>query len=345
MALLNTQIKRPLLHHLIILGYFLAPVVNVLIFIKMNDYPLWFVLDNFFRFFKLFGGILIILMPFIALSLYVVNKYSFYVFLLHSLLVLLDNFIKIFSHFSMYQFGLLLGSIILFVAIYYILQKDFRAPYFQVLGRTFREKNRVPIHHFISATLGTKKTRKIPINDISPGGCYITEKFSNIYIGQKFDLEFNAQNFNFLTQAEIVRIDQNGFGVRFQNLTKELEKEIDLFVKTRFALRYKVNFAAILTLKKKKIAGRLIDVSDTGSFFQPDNDQLKFLDKSNKGDAIHLSFVYNNETIDLEGNIVWFQPNPSLNKPIGCALNFNKKFRKKLNPITKEISKTSTMIR
>ena len=47
---------------------------------------------------------------------------------------------------------ILAGNLALVGLVGYIIQKDFRSPYLQVLNRSWRERKRIPIYHTILST-------------------------------------------------------------------------------------------------------------------------------------------------------------------------------------------------
>ena len=44
---------------------------------------------------------------------------------------------------------LLTGNLLLIIGVAYLIQRDFRAPYFQILNRTWRGENSRPIYHTV----------------------------------------------------------------------------------------------------------------------------------------------------------------------------------------------------
>ncbi len=87
----------------------------------------------------------------------------------------------------------------LIVAIGYIIQKDFRSPYFQVLPRSWRRSRRVPIRHRI-----TLNGEMRPVSDVSTTGCFVAESDIGLAIGEKVA----------------------GFAVQFSNIKRRLVNRI-----------------------------------------------------------------------------------------------------------------------
>ena len=211
------KIKRPWLHHVIILGYALAPLANFAIFSIFSPYPLSYVFKNFFNFFGVFGTIVLATEPFVALALYMVRKESFYLFIAHAILCLVQNILSLAHSSNYYNLGILLGSITLLAIVVFIIQRDFRAPYMHILPRSWRLDKRRDIEVGINVN-----NKKYMTGDISLTGVFIR----NIDLEPGDEVKINIDAFDFSTTASVVRVDETGSGLRFHDLQKEQIKNL-----------------------------------------------------------------------------------------------------------------------
>lgn len=146
--------------------------MNVLLIKVLGDISFPLIFKNFFNGFGLFAGLWLLTAPIVGIGFFFVHKVSWYIFIGHSCLILIDYAIKWLSRPIYYMKTIsgshnvlmLTGNLLLVIVVGYIIQKDFRAPYFQALQRHWRESQRIPINHFI-----TINGELMKINDLSPG--------------------------------------------------------------------------------------------------------------------------------------------------------------------------------
>ena len=87
-------IKRPLIHYFISLGYILAPIVNILLLIFVARIGLGDIWDRLFKGYGILAGLWLLTAPIVGIGLYFVHKISWYIFLGHSSLILIDYILK-----------------------------------------------------------------------------------------------------------------------------------------------------------------------------------------------------------------------------------------------------------
>jgi len=262
-------IKRPLIHYLISLAYILAPIVNILLLILVARIQLPDILARLFQGYGYLAGIWLLTAPVVGIGLYFVHKASWYIFLAHSALILVDYVIKwvtLPTYFWMsvggvHQLLLLTGNLALVVVIGFIIHKDFRSPYFQVLPRGWRTSRRVLIRYHIQLNDG-----RCNITDLSDSGCFVAEPGLEVSVGDKVAVSFQADALAIACKGEIMRRIPDGFGVRFMGLTFAQKRDIRRMIRKRFPFRFPVDLQGRWVADGRQLAARLIDISRTGCY-------------------------------------------------------------------------------
>ena len=244
MGRVKVIIKRPASHYIIIVTYIFAPLVNVILINILGDVSYSLIIRNFFNGFGLFAGLWLITAPLVGIGFFFVHKISWYIFIGHSCLILLDFIVKWLGRPLYYlktisgshNILMLIGNLLLIIIVGYIIQKDFRAPYFQALQRHWRESSRIPINHVIMIDGINMKT-----NDLSPGGCFALVDEKNLDLERDHSISFKSDKLEISCLGQIMRQTENGYGIMFKNITKHQKMDIHHFLKKRFALRQKIN--------------------------------------------------------------------------------------------------------
>ena len=185
---LKPVLKRPWIHHLIIICYIAAPFANVLLLKAFLNVPFRTIFTNLVAGYGTLATIWLFTAPIVGILLYFVQRFSWYVFLGHSSLILVDFVIKWVTRPGYYlrtvpgfhNIILLAGNIALVAIVAYIIQRDFRSPYLQVLNRSWRERARIPIYHTV-----TLDGEPRMMNDLSTGGCFVLEPGFNRSAGEQ----------------------------------------------------------------------------------------------------------------------------------------------------------------
>ena len=175
---LKPVLKRPWQHHVIILCYVAAPFVNIILVKVFLHVSFRAIFVHLAAGYGVLATLWLVTAPLVGIALYFVNRFAWYLFLGHSSLILLDYIAKWATRPMFYlhtvpglqNIILLTGNLLLIIGVAYLIQRDFRAPYFQILNRTWRERNRVPIYH----TVIIDEEPRI-MSDLSDGGCFVLD--------------------------------------------------------------------------------------------------------------------------------------------------------------------------
>lgn len=325
-------IKRPTSHYIISLGYILAPIVNILLLLIIIKLPFNIVLSRLFRGYGNLAAIWLLTAPIVGIGLYFVHKVSWYVFLAHSGLILLDYILKwtrLPRHYwisipEVHQILIFVGNMALIIAIGYIIQKDFRSPYFQVLPRSWRRSRRVPVRHRISLNEEMR-----PVSDVSTTGCFVSESDIGLNIGEKVSISFKADALNIDCRGEVMRIIPEGYGLRFMGLSFAQKHDIRRMLALRYALRYEINVACTWVSNSHSTIGTILDISASGCFVQGEATEVV----KNQGGVLHLSS--GSIRRNVHGAIVEINSS-SVEKPAGFAVQFSSNQHRLVNRILKQ---------
>ena len=323
-------IKRPLIHYFISLGYILAPIINILLVILIARIRLSDILLRLFQGYGYLAAIWLLTAPIVGVGLYFVHKASWYIFLAHSALILLDYVLKWTALPAYYwiairgehQFLLFTGNLALVAIIGYILQKDFRAPYFQVLPRGWRTSRRVLIRHYVHLN-----DRMCNVTDLSDGGCFVAEPHLELEVGQKVSVRFKADALTIACRGEVMRRTPDGFGVRFMRLPLAQKQDIRSMIRKRFPFRYAVRLHGKWISDGRQLEGTIWDISSSGCYFQADVGGLR---ERQKG---LLEIPVLRLRASLSGTVVWLNPTELHGKPIGFGAHFDRSQRRLMRTI------------
>jgi hypothetical protein len=314
-------LKRPWLHHVIIACYIGAPFVNVLLLKAFLHVPFKTIFVNLVAGYGLLATAWLLTAPIVGVSLYFVKKFSWYVFLGHSSLILLDFIVKWASR-PQYYFRtvpgihniiLLAGNIALVAIVSYIIQRDFRAPYFQVLNRSWRERTRIPVHHAVTLD-GQTRT----MNDLSTTGCFVLEPGLQRVLGARLKLSFQSNTLNIECMGEVMRMTDKGLGIRFIRLPAAKKRDIHRMLKNRFALRHKVDIPSAYAVEGKERESRLVDLSNGGCYVQSQVEGLQ------EGSSLELRVLLPPDRhYSLPGQVVWVNDEGLHSKPVGFGFHFD----------------------
>jgi hypothetical protein len=309
------KIKRPLSHQIVIAIYFLAPVLNVIFLSLLYKKTILGIIINMFHYYGLVTTIWLITAPLVAISLYFVHRISWYIFLGHAAFLIIGGIVITFINPLIYNLMMLFGNLALVVIVGFIVQRNFRAPYFQALPRSWREKKRLPIEHVIN--LNGKQCK---VSDLSETGCFVAGKEQKFEIGEGVYVHFNSESLEIKAGGEVARETEDGYGIRFVALTSKAKKDIKRMIKNRYALRYAINLDATWVSEGKETPGTVINISKTGFFIEMDIDSIEI---GNKGD---LNLTFNEQKFSLPAEIVWVnKESGDYGKPVGAGVRFKSK--------------------
>lgn len=313
--------------------YILAPLINILIVRNIGQVPLDQIFRNFFQGFGFFAGLWLITAPLVGIGFYFVNKISWYIFIGHSSLILLDFIVKWISRPVYYlktisgtqNLLMISGNIILIMIVGYVIQKNFRAPYFQAMQRHWRESIRIPIHHVIKIN-----GIEMEINDLSAGGCFVLRKGERLSLKTNHDILFRSDRLEINCMGQIMRQTDKGSGIMFKNITSTQKKDIRLFLKKRFSLRQQINLEGqwdnngIL----KKVT--LLDISKGGCFIASDISEVQ------EKDSGIISINIGEKKHDIPALVSWINHEGEHRKPDGFGCAFRRNHKKMMKEISEK---------
>ena len=221
--------KRPWLHHVIIVGYIVAPFANILLMRLFLDVPFRTILSRLSAGYGILGTVWLVTAPVVGICLYFVSRFSWYLFLGHCSLILVDFVVKWASRPSYYlrtvpgvqNLLILVGNVALVVFVALIIRRDFRAPYFQVIRRGWRERKRV----LIRCPVDLEGQARI-VSDLSKSGCFVVDKDADIAPGSRVRISLPCHATKIDCTGKVMRATREGLGIRFLNLTAEKRREI-----------------------------------------------------------------------------------------------------------------------
>jgi hypothetical protein len=316
--------------------YVLTPIANILLLSFFMHIPLSGVISKFFEGYGILVGICLLTAPIVGIGFLFVHKISWYVFVGHSSLFLVDYIMKWALRPSFYwrnipnlhNLIMLTGNLILLFIIGYIIQKDFRAPYFQALPRSWREHKRIPIYHMIR--LNGEKSK---INDLSQGGCFIQEPQLNLKVGDKISLNFQSESLTIDCKGEVRRQVPMGFGIQFLGLSVRTRRDIKRMLKKRFTLRYEVDLACAWISVGRKRGSKMLNISKGGCYIQTDVHDLE------EGITGDIEYDVDKHHFLLPATIAWINLSGQHEKPIGFGAQFSHKQQKLLKLIMSKYGK------
>ncbi|MCX7030183.1 MAG: PilZ domain-containing protein [Spirochaetes bacterium] len=229
---------------MIIIGYIVAPFVNILLMRLFVNVPFRVILSHLFAAYGVLATVWLVTTPIVGISLYFVSRFSWYLMLGHSSLILLDFIIKWASRPTYYlrtvpgvqNLLILVGNVALVVFVAFIIQRDFRTPYFQVLTRGWRERKRIPMTYPVN--LGGQARIA---SDLSTSGCFVVDEGTNRAPGSRVRLSLPVNASRVDCTGQVMRATREGLGIRFLDLTADEKRDIGRMLKKRFAPDRKID--------------------------------------------------------------------------------------------------------
>ncbi len=316
--------RRPLLHHLIIILYLAAPFANIILLKVFLGLPLAKIFPRIIAGYGVLATIWLCSSPIVGIALYFANRFSWYLFLGHSSLILLDFIIKWASrpaYFARTVPGamniiIVTGNLALVVVIGFIIQRNFRAPYFQVLNRSWRERKRIPIHHTVLLD-----GQPLVADDLSALGCFISEPGTSRTVGSRVEIRFMSDSLTVECPGEIMRTTDTGLGIRFIGLPRAKKRDIDRMLRKRFSLRQMVDLACTCTFEQGEWAAIMLNLSQGGCYIQSKVEGLR----EEEHGTIILPMQGDGKSYHLAGRIAWINREGQDEKPVGFGCEFDRK--------------------
>ena len=332
-------VKRPPLHHVIIIGYILAPFANIALLMVFTGFPLGRILSRLFAGYGYLASVWLITAPLVGVGLYFVHRASWIAFLVHSSLILLDFILKWIIRPRFYlqtiptlnNLLILLGNLALVGAIGYMIRRDFAAPYFQALKRHWRETERIPIRHRIAFGDDMRD-----IDDLSRGGCFVVGSGGDFPIGHKAGVGFRLGPLEVQCDGEVMRAIESGYGVRFTGLSGRASRELRRALTRRFSLRYVVDFTGTWQWDGQTREVRVRDLSAGGAYLEMDVLDLA-ADMRGTLWVSHPSFPER-----MAAHIQWVNTSAEHHKPVGCGLHFDRRHTRVVRDVVRAGNRTLT---
>jgi Tfp pilus assembly protein PilZ len=314
-------------------AYVLAPIGNVALVWLFGGVPLSQIVQRLFQGYGSLATVWLLTAPLVGLSLFLVSRFTWYLFIGHSLLILGDFVYKWIDRPQFYletvdgalNMMLLVGNLALVGIVLYIIQRDFRSPYFQVLQRNFRESRRVPMEHHI-AILG----RRARITDLSAGGCFVAQPNLPLSTEHTVQVGLSAGNMDLLCKARVMRQTDEGFGLMFTGLRPRERKALSRFISQRYKLRYRVDIPAVWITESGNREVHVRDMSAGGCYVSVADAHVAVAEV---GTPVHLDLIAGDHRYHVHGRVAWTNGNGDFGKPPGFGVAYSRRHRRILRRI------------
>lgn len=215
--------KRPVAHHLIISTYIATPLIDLLMMTVALGIPLTAAADRLFTGYGPLVTAWMVTAPLAGACLYFLNRVSWYVFLAHAGIILAATALT----FALRGLGnlssvprlsrdvFLAGNVIRMAFVAYVLQRDFRAPYFRVLKSSFRGAKRLPLRLPILVNSQLCRT-----GDLSAAGCFVALPEAAPRVGDRVEVRLDYGGAGVKCMGQVMRATPEGVGVRFLGLSR-----------------------------------------------------------------------------------------------------------------------------
>jgi Tfp pilus assembly protein PilZ len=220
------------------------------------------------------------------------------------------------------------GNLALLFVIGYVIQRDFRAPYFQALPRSWRESKRIPIKHVIRVNDQERR-----ISDLSQGGCFIAEPGLGLLAGNRVPLAFESDTLRIKCLGEIRRVSPEGYGVQFLGLPAGKRRDIRLMLKKRFSLRYEVNLDCTWSFDSKKRDATILNISKGGCYLSTSMSGIE------PGIYGNIAFVLKSRSYHFIARVVWINETVKHEKPVGFGVQFTHRHTRTVKAILRSYGK------
>ncbi len=194
---------------------FLLPFAN---FITLHWYqiPSVSIANFYFWDYSTFTKIIILSPLFIAPAIWFGKKEGWYLFLMYSILLVIQNIYSFSINPGLQNLGVLFRTFIFLPLLIWFCKSDIAAPYLTTYPRGWRGQKRLPIQIKVSI-----HQKEYVTADASLGGVFLFYPNCPFQISDQIDLEMVFGEKRKLFQTGVVRVESNGVGLAFRNLDKE----------------------------------------------------------------------------------------------------------------------------
>jgi len=210
--------KKPLSIKFFAACFLIAPIFNILLLSWVNKWPLTgprAVIERF----SAYEQIILLFFPIVAVGIWRVAKWGYYLFMAFSIMIVAHNFYVLLSHKLYSSYVVLLFQVTTFSVIGFFLQKHITAPYFNPKLRWWESPTR-----FKTLIAGSVqylgKLHDVEVLDVSKGGCFVYCN-KHLNLGDEIILEFTYNGNLFRSSGDIVWMSERaptGFGIKFKNI-------------------------------------------------------------------------------------------------------------------------------
>ena len=330
----KTVFKKP--PPLVVIGaiYLLLPAFNVLSLMARFRVGLVAALLHF----PLAGHALMLAAPVVAVGLFRVRRWAYFLFLGHAAVLLCYNlyFVLKYSHsyywLSLFQTGCGIA------VIGYFLRREVSAPYLSLVPRGWR-------HHLRQKVVcGAEVDGKRHLtNDLSETGCFLVETGDALRLGQRLRLalETGAEARLHLS-GRVIRLGPEGCGVRFNTRRKE-RRAIRQFLSTHYPLRFRVELPVAVSPSGHPLVASTFNISRRGLYLA-----VSGINGTPLGvhDPLDLTVTVEGKLFTMHGTIAWVNLDGNFGKPAGIGVALReidaaREFRRAF----KKVARTAEMVR
>jgi hypothetical protein len=234
------QMKRPLPHHFIIITYIATPLINLLMVALSMRISLGAAASRVLAGYGPLVAVWLVTAPIAGACLYLLNRISWYVFLVHAVIILAGSVVTLGLRLlgdasaipQLSRAVFILGNVMRIAFVGYVLQKDFRAPYFQILQRSFRGARRMPVRMPI-----VLDGEAFVTGDLSSGGCFVGGAVPLRAVGDRLVVRLDCGALTLRCIGQVMRSTAGGLGVRFVGLTSRERRALRLLLARRLVRR------------------------------------------------------------------------------------------------------------
>lgn len=185
-----------------------SPVLQILFFKIHRNESVSAVLHSL----KLYQAVFMAVPLICGIGLFLLKKWSWYLFLVYSIVLLLYNSFLTVRNPDSFNFISIAETALLFSAMVFFLRKDISAPYMKMYPRGFRGEKRRPVVRTVLINGMERKTR-----DISETGLYADWTEAPFQLNEEVSVLFPDDPVSSpARKAGVVRIDENGVGFAFR---------------------------------------------------------------------------------------------------------------------------------
>ncbi|MBX7058607.1 MAG: PilZ domain-containing protein [Leptospirales bacterium] len=151
----------------------------------------------------------------VGIGLLRVKRWGWYSFLVFGVLLILYNIYALSTAVSRYNLVALLETCAAIAAIFVFVRRDIAAPYLRMYPRGWRFQRRVPVEFPVRV-----EGQSVVMRDASDRGVYVAWDAGRLSPGASLKLQFDLGGESFALDAGLVRIDADGCGIAFRNLSR-----------------------------------------------------------------------------------------------------------------------------